>query len=291
MHITNKSIVGVWLGGRTLVAGKVKNGKIENSVTKRINNLASEEQIIAEVINIISDVVDSGVVGIGIGVPSLVDVENGIVYRVQKIPSWREVHIKDILESKFNVKVYVNNDANCFAVGEKYFGAAKNYENIVGLVLGSGVGAGIVFKGHLYSGTNCGAGEFGSLPYKNHDFEYYCSEGYFEEKYGLSADILYQRAIQNDKIALAIYEQYGQDVGNVIKAIMFTIDPEIIVIGGSMAKAFPFFEKEMYRIVKTFTYQHILNKLKIIKSENEDIAILGAAALFYDAQNMTMKKY
>jgi glucokinase len=201
------------------------------------------------------------------------------------------VHLKDILESRFNVKVYVNNDANCFAVGEKYFGTAKDYENIVGLILGSGVGAGIVFKGHLYSGTNCGAGEFGSLPYRNHDFEYYCSEGYFEEKYGINADVLYQRALQKDKIALAIYEQYGQDVGNVIKAIMFAADPEIIVIGGSMAKAFPFFENEMNRIVKTFTYKHILNKLKIIKSENEDIAILGAAALFYDAQNMTMKKY
>ncbi len=289
--MTYKSIVGVWLGGRILVAGKVKDGKTENSITKQINNLASEEQIIADVVSIIDKVMDDDVVGIGIGVPSLVDVEKGIVYRVQKIPSWREVHLKDILESRFNVKVYVNNDANCFAVGEKYFGTAKDYENIVGLILGSGVGAGIVFKGHLYSGTNCGAGEFGSLPYRNHDFEYYCSEGYFEEKYGINADVLYQRAMQKDKIALAIYEQYGQDVGNAIKAIMFAADPEIIVIGGSMAKAFPFFENEMNRIVKTFTYKHILNKLKIIKSENEDIAILGAAALFYDAQNMTMKKY
>jgi glucokinase len=97
--------------------------------------------------------------------------------------------------------------------------------------------------------------------------------------------------MQKDKIALAIYEQYGQDVGNAIKALIFAFDPEVIVIGGSMAKAFPFFEKEMHRVVKTFLYKHILNKLKIFKSENEDIAILGAAALFYDAQNMTMKKY
>lgn len=289
--MTNKSIIGVYLGGRTLVAGKVKNGKTENTIAKRINNLATEEQIIAEIINLITEVIDSEVEGIGIGVPSLVDVEKGIVYRVQKIPSWREVHIKDILESQFNVKVYVNNDANCFAVGEKYFGVAKNYENIVGLILDSGVGAGIVFKGHLYSGTNCGAGEFGSLPYKDHDYEYYCSEGYFEEKYGLTAETLYQRALKKDKIALSIYEQYGQDIGNIIKAIMFTTDPEIIVIGGNMAKAFPFFEKEMNKVVKTYMYPHILNKFKVVKSENKDIAILGAAALFYDAENMTMKKY
>ncbi len=289
--MTNKSIIGVFLGGKTLFAGKVKNGKIESSVTKQIDNMASEDHIIAEVIDSIEQVFDDEIEGIGIGVPSLVDVEKGIVYRVQKIPAWREVHIKDILFSKFNVKVHVNNDANCFAVGEKYFGTAKNYENIVGLILGAGVGAGIIFKGHLYSGTNCGAGEFGSLPYKDHDFEYYCGEGYFEEKYGLTHKVLYQRALQNDKIALAIYEQYGQDVGNIIKAIMFSTDPEIIVIGGTVSKAFSFFEKEMNKVVKTFTYQHILTSKKIVKSENEDIAILGAAALFYDAQNMTMRKY
>lgn len=289
--MTDKSIVGVFLDGKTLVAGKVKNGKIESSIAKRINNNDSEEKIISEVINSISKVIDKNVEGIGIGVPSLVDVKNGIVYRVQKIPSWKEVHIKDILESKFNVKVYVNNDANCFAVGEKYFGIAKNYENIIGLILGSGVGAGIVFNGHLYSGTNCGSGEFGSLPYKNHDFEFYCGEGYFDEKYGLSFEQVYKRALQKDKIALTIFELYGQDVGNLIKAIMFTSDPEIIVIGGNISKAFPFFKKEMHTTISTFTYPHILKKLKIMQSEDENIAILGAAALFYDAQNMTMNKY
>lgn len=73
-------------------------------------------------------------------------------------------------------------------------------------------------------------------------FEDYCSKGYFEEKYGLNADVLYQRAVQKDKIAFAIYEQYGQDAGNPIKVIMFVADLEIIVINGSMAKAFPFFK-------------------------------------------------
>lgn len=289
--MTDKTIVGVFLDGKTLVAGKVKKGKIESSLTKQINNNDSEEKILSEVIKSIAEVIDESVEGIGIGVPSLVDVKKGIAYRVQKIPSWREVHIKDILESKFNVKVYVNNDANCFAAGEKYFGVAKSYENIIGLILGAGVGAGIIFNNHLYSGTNCGAGEFGSLPYKNHDFEFYCGEGYFDEKYGLSFELVYKRALQKDKIALTILELYGQDLGNLIKAIMFTTDPEIIVIGGNTSKAFPFFKKAMQKAISTFTYPHILEKLKIMQSEDENIAILGAVALFYDAQNMTMKKH
>lgn len=285
-----KSIIGVFLDGKLLMTGKVKNGEIISSNVRKIDRYQSEEVILSDLINAVADVFDNDVVGIGIGVPSLVDVSRGIVYKVQRIPSWREVHLKDILESQFGVKVYVNNDANCFAVGEMYFGKAKNYENVVGLIIGQGVGAGIIFKGHLYSGTNCGAGEFGSIPYREHDFEYYCSESYFDEKYGLSFDVLYERAKKKDKIALAIFEQYGFDLGNVLKSVMYTIDPEIVVIGGSISQAFSFFEKSMWEKVNTFTYKHTLKKLKIVQTDKTDIAILGAASLYYDAQNKSMKK-
>lgn len=290
VEIIKNAIIGVSLGGKTLLTGKVQNGKLSKSHSIRINNKGTEEEVLAELINAISEIFDEEVAGIGIGVPSLVDVENGVVYKVQKIPAWREVYLKDIMESKFGVKVYVNNDANCFAIGEKYFGQAKGYENVVALILSAGVGAGIIFKGHLYSGTNCGAGEFGSIPYRDHDFEYYCSEAYFEEKYGIEAGILYKRALNKDKIALAIYEQFGYDLGNLIKTIMFTTDPEIIILGGSLSKAFKFFEKSMGEKVRTFIYKHSLKKLKIVTAEQTDIALLGAAALYYDAQNITMKK-
>ncbi len=287
---SNDSIIGVSLGGSMLLSGKVKNDKLIKSVSRKINNKGSEEEVLTELIEAISEVFDDEVTGIGIGVPSLVDVKNGIVYNVQKIPSWREVHLIDILESHFGVKVYVNNDANCFAIGEKYFGKAKNYENIVGLILGAGVGAGVLFKGHLYSGTNCGAGEFGSLPYREHDFEYYCSESYFEKKYGIKFDLLYKRALNKDKIALAVFEQYGFDLGNLIKSILYTIDPEIFILGGTISKAFPFFEKTMYNRVKTFLYKHSLKKLEILLTQQSEISLFGAVSLFYDAQNITLKK-
>jgi len=284
------SVIGISLSGKTLVAGKVKNGKIEKSITKEINNKGSEELIITEVFNIINEVKDDEIQGIGIGVPSLVDVEKGVVYNVVNIPSWREVHIKEILESHFDYKVYVNNDANCFAIGESYFGKAKGYENSVGLILGAGVGAGIIFKGHLYSGTNCGAGEFGEIPYKEHNYEFYLNDAYFDFKYGVSAKTLLNRAKRKDKIALAIFEQYGNDLGNLIKTILFTVDPEIIVIGEYLSKAFPYFEKSMWDKINSFPYKHALSKLKIVATEQEDIAVLGAAALYYDAQNKSLKK-
>ncbi len=285
---TNNPVVGVSLGGRTLRAGKVEKGEIKKLVTRKINNKESEHIVLGELIDSISEVFDNSIAGIGIGVPSLVDVEQGIVYRVEKIPSWREVHLKEILENQFQVPVYVNNDANCFVIGEHYFGKAKNHENAVGLILGAGVGAGIIFKGHLYSGSNCGAGEFGAIPYRNHDYEHYLSEGYFEEKYGVQADILFSRAKKDDKIALAIYEQYGHDLGNAIKTILFSVDPEIIVLGGILTKAFPYFEVAIWGKVTGFPYKHSLKKLRIVASERENIAVLGAAALYYDAQSTVL---
>ena len=289
-QITDKSIIGVFLSGVNLSVGKVKDNKVVDIIKKTINNNESEEFILKELINTISEIYDDNVVGIGVGVPSLVDVKKGIVYKVQNIPAWREVHLKDILENKFNTNVYINNDANCFAVGEKYFGKANKYSNIVGIIIGTGMGAGIIFNGHLYSGQHCGAGEFGSIPYKDHDYEYYLSEGYFEEKYGIKAETLLSRAKNNDKIALAVFEQYGIDLGNVIKTILYSVDPEIIIIGGRLSKAYKYFKKSMWRKVKTYRYKHSLKNLKIEVTSNNNIAVLGAAALYPDAKNLILHK-
>lgn len=281
----NNSVVGVYLSGKVLMAGKVKNNVVEKQVTKQINNLEVEEVILKEVMDAIEEVIDDEVVGIGVGAPSLVDVNQGVVFKVHSIPSWREVHLGTIIEGRFGVKAYINNDANCFAVGEKYFGTAQQYNNIVGLIIGAGFGAGIVFNGHLFSGHNCGAGEFGSIPYRDYDYEHYCSASYFDEKYGIKTDVLFERAQKQDKIALAVFEQFGFDLGNAIKTIMYSVDPEVVVIGGGLSKAFTFFEKAMWKTVKTFMYEHAQQKLKILQSEQADIAILGAAALYFDAKN------
>lgn len=286
----NQAIIGVSLGGGTLLVGRVKNGVVEKNLTKKINNKESESVIIKEIMSSIKQVIEADVVGIGFGAPSLVDVPNGVVYNVQKIKSWKKVHIKEILEDTFNVPVYVNNDANCFAIGELYFGKGRNVHNLVGLILGVGVGAGIVFEKHLYFGANCGAGEYGNIPYRDFDLEYYLSESYFDIKYGLTLDSLLKRAMDKDKIALAVFEQYGFDLANAIKIILYSLDPEVIIIGGPISKAFEFFEKAMWEKVGSFIYKQSLEKLKIEVSDQENIAVLGAAALYYDARNNILRK-
>ncbi len=286
VSLSGQFSIGVFLEGRNLQVGLVKDMQVEKFYQKEINNREAEEVIIKEVMDAIDKVITTEVKGIGIGVPSMVDVSRGIVYNVEHIPSWREVHLGDLLTERYHIPVYVNNDANCFAVGEKYFGKGKKYANMVGVILGEGLGCGIIVNNRLYSGTNCGAGEIGYIPYKDHNYEYYCTSGYFDLKYGIKPEMLLTRARKDDKIALAILEQFGADLGNAIKTIMYSYDPECIILGGSIASFFPFFSTQMWKVIRTFHYEKSVEKLKIEISDQEKISVLGAAALYYDARTI-----
>jgi glucokinase len=277
-----KNVIGVIFGGKHLSAARIENGVIADIVHREVNNREAEEVILSEIIHTINSVYTDSVAGIGVGVPSLVDVKHGIVINPTNIPSWHKVHLKDILEEQFNVPVYTNNDANCFALGEKYFGVAKDYENIAGITIATGFGVGIIINGKLYSGRNAGAGEFCSIPYRDHDYEYYCSTKYFEEKYGLKNEILLARAKKKDKIALAIYELFGMDLGNAIKTIMYALDPDAIVIGGIMAEAYDFYKEAMLKTVNSFIYKGTVKNIKIFKSTEANIPVYGAAALCFE---------
>ncbi|MDX1430033.1 MAG: ROK family protein, partial [Rhodothermales bacterium] len=82
--------------------------------------------------------------------------------------------------------------------------------------------------------------------------------------------------------ALKIFEEFGHHVGEGIKTILYAYDPEIIVLGGSVRKAFGFFENTMWQSIRSFAFSQTIKKLKITISELEHVAILGAAALHYD---------
>ena len=279
-----KSVIGVFLGGKILKAGRVKNNMVEASVSMEIDNYGSEEEILNQMIEAIEKVITPEVVGIGIGVPSLVDVSRGIVYNVEHIPSWRQVQLADLLKSRFNIDIYVNNDANCFAVGEKHFGKGRPYSNMVGVIAGEGLGVGIITNDKLYSGTNCGAGEFGYIPYRDYNYEHYCVTGYFELKYGMRSKALLARAKKEDKIALAILEQFGIDMGHLIQTIMFALDPQCIILGGTISAFFPFFESHVWKVLRKFPYPKSVENLIITVSDEPDVAVLGAAALYFDAR-------
>jgi glucokinase len=235
-------------------------------------------------IDAISTLFDDTVSGIGIGVPSVVDVDRGIVYTVQNIPSWKEVHLKDALERRFHVPVHVNNDANAFALGEFHFGKGKGYRNLVGIAIGTGLGAGLIIEGRLYSGTNCGAGEIGTIPYKERTIENYCSGEFFTRFFSMSGEEAFARAGKGDPDALRAFHDFGVEMAQAVLVALYAYDPEIIILGGSISRAFEFFkESMMQKLTSTFAFQHVLKRVVIDKSELPDIALLGAAALHLDA--------
>ena len=281
--MTHETIIGVDLGGTKVSLGKVKEKQIVKQSSTNITTRGEQQQILGEIISAIEGVFDQSVVGIGIGVPSVIDVEKGIVYNVQNIPSWKEVPLKDILENHFGRPTYVNNDANCFAVGEKHFGKGTGFKNMVGVTLGTGLGTGIIVDNRLYSGPNCGAGEFGSISYKDQIIEYYCSGQFFIEVHGIKGQQVFEKAQLGDKNALSIFDEYGTHLGEAVKTIMFAVDPEAIILGGSVCQSYPFFKEAMWKQIRTFPYEKSIERLVIERSEEPHIAILGAAALYYDS--------
>ncbi len=279
----NTKIIGIDLGGTKVSVGLFENNKLIDKQYRLIpSNNDNPEDLIHLIIELVSQLIDDSVVGIGIGVPSLVNREKGIVYQVQNIPSWDKVHLADILKNKFEVPVYLDNDANCFAIGEYKFGEGKNCDNFVGITLGTGMGAGIITNKHLLKDANCGSGEFGSIPYLDGIYEDYCSGKFFKTHYNETGENLLNQAKNGDKTAIQAFHQFGKHLGNAIKTIMFSVDPKEIIIGGSVSSSKEFFIDSLMKAVKDFPYPNSVKNLKIKFSNTQDIAILGAASLIYD---------
>jgi glucokinase len=277
------NVIGIDLGGTNVRAGIVSGNILDNVLSRRIHNNGSIDEVLDDIFCLVDELKNGDTEGIGIGVPSVVDIKSGVVFDVQNIPSWKTVPLKSLMEQRYNVPVYINNDANCFATGEKYSGKAKGFDNFVGLIVGTGLGAGVILNGRLYSGTNCGAGEFGMIPYKDSNFESYCCGQFFKNKYEISGEEVSKLASEGDERALGIFNEFGEHLGNAIKTILYSVDPEAIILGGSVSKAFKFYKDSMWKSIESFAYSNSLQKLIIDVSELEQVAILGAAALFYDA--------
>lgn len=293
--VNNISAIGVDLGGTSISVGVVHNGEIIKHQTSMVPKEGTETEVIEALCKTINALLDTSIEGIGIGVPSLVDTEKGIVYDVQNIPSWKEkeIHIRDILQERFNLPVYVNNDANCFAIGEKFFGMGKAYKDIVALIVGTGLAAGIIIEDKLYQGYNCGAGEFGMIPYLDKTFEYYSCGQFFENVHDINGASAFELAKGGDKRALALFEELGGHLGHAITTILYTYDPEIIILGGSVSQAYSLFKDGMWNSIEKVAYKHIIDRLTIQVSDQSDIAVLGAAALYYNsrlAHSSTLKK-
>ncbi len=282
----NQQVIGIDLGGTQIRAGIINERTITRLVSGLIPSTGTVEEVLATLYQQVDALVSESTKAIGIGVPSVVDVEKGIVYDVQNIPSWKEVALKNLMEKRYHIPVFVNNDANCFALGEKYFGQGRQVHSMIGLTIGTGLGSGIIINDKLYEGVNCGAGEFGEVDYLDHNYEYFASGQFFRNVYHKTGETFFQEAQAGSQQAIAVFEEFGMHLGNVIKMILYAYDTELIILGGSIRNAYSLFQKPLWQRIHTFTYQKSLERFKVVVSGLEACGVLGAAALYYDKQHM-----
>ena len=273
--------LGIDVGGTNLVLGLVQDGRIVRKTSAPWFPLeASLQETLDTLSDRIAGMLTPETEKIGIGVPSVVDVNRGIVYDTVNIPSWTELPLKEYLEERFHLPVAVNNDANCYAMGvyEAYPDDAKP-EVLVVITLGTGVGMGIVDRGRLFCGANCGAGELGSLPYRGGTLESYCSKQFF---YGTGWDSLSasEAARAGDSRAVALFKDLGKRLGDLLCTVMFAYDPSHIALGGGVAHNYPLFRESMEaRLKRDFPYGKSLERLQIDVYTGDDIPVIGASLI------------
>ena len=270
--------IGVEIDGTSMRMGIVDGGQIYRKTEAPTKAHESSELIVEHLIEMLSSIFNSNIRGIGIGISGIVNTEKGISKSAINIPLWKDVALKDILERRFGVPVFVNNDCNSFAFGERYYGEGTTYKDLVCLTLSLGVGAGIIINSELYYGNNTGAGEIGCLNYLDADYEYYSGQKFFIRN-NTTAKEAYQLALEGDAEMIKLWKESGKHIGNLINTILFAYDPQAIILGGDLICGYEFFAESMFESVRKFPFKETAEQVKVLLTKKEDITLIGAASL------------
>ena len=272
-------LLGIDIGGTTINLGLVEGNKIVKSITVRsFSHDATKEQTIDYLADSIKKIITPDVTRIGIGVPTIVDAEKGIVYNATNIPSWDVVPIKDMLEARFHIPVSVNNDSNCFTLGAAALVGGKP-KVLVGITLGTGLGVGVIYDGKLLTGTRCGVGELGSIPYNGEIVECFCSKQFFVNR-GWQGKEASDAADEGDPEAVDLQNEFGAHLGELLAIVMFAYDADVIVLGGGVANSYRHFKDSMMAtLAMRYPYKEGLDALRIEVLPDGDVPVLGASLL------------
>ena len=267
--------IGVDIGGTKIRAGLVDQAAVVRDViTEPCPASMGKEDILSAIIGIIGRLVTDEVDLIGFGVPAIVDKE-GVVYECVNIPSWDRVDLKGRMESEFGIPVVVNNDCNCFVRGVARSSYGMGCRDIVGITLGTGVGAGLYLNEELYSGQNSCAGEIGCMRYKDKDYESYCSSQFFANLGTTAMDEAF-KARSGDEDSLLLWKEFGENVGNLINMVTLACDPQVVMLGGGISSAFDLFEPSMRGCMARFPYTQVVSNIKIFSDPSGDFMLVGA---------------
>jgi len=250
---------------------------------------------------------------VAIGVPSPVDAERGVVAFAYNLPGWKNIHLARELEKKLRVPIFLENDANMAAIGEHWRGVAHGVDNFVFIAMGTGTGSGVFADGKLYRGRTGSAGEVYRM---NIDWPHWADDfgdsGHFESFVsgtGISAEgrkalqpppgsgasdlaaerdayFVFEAFRRGDPQAQSVLERIFTMLGVGISNIVAILDPDLIVLGGGIAKGAPEFMLSTAGKVVQHLYKENAPPIKLSALEDKAQtfgAIRSALTLAYQA--------
>lgn len=288
------NIIGIDIGGTkcTVVFGN-ENGEILKKEKFETTDLSST---LDNIFRAAGKMGNCDAIGISCGGP--LDSQNGIIKSPPNLPGWGNVEIVKMLRDKFSVPVFLKNDADACALAEWKFGAGKGTENMIFLTFGTGLGAGLILNGKLYSGACDMAGEvghirladFGPVGYgKAGSFEGFCSGGGLAQlgqtaakenrqmgrkvsfaEGEITAKSIADAAKNGDETALSIYRQCGSMLGKGLSVIIDILNPEMIILGSIFQRSEELLRGEMTKIIEKETLAQSRNACKIVPAKLGD---------------------
>lgn len=247
-----KKVIGIDLGGTEIIGGLFDG---DGNIYKKSNRLSGAEVgkklVLERIREIIDELIDEDVKGIGIGIPGFIDIEKKMILSLAvNIKDWPYTKVEEELKKYYDIPIYIENDANVATLGEAWIGAGKNLNSIVMVTLGTGVGSGVYYKekGLLY-GNNYEGPELGHTILYPNGRQCSCGQKGCAEKYisGTALEINYEELTgkklkgkeifniyEEDENARKTIEKFIEDLGVLLITIKNTFDPEGIIIGGGV---------------------------------------------------------
>ncbi len=256
-------VIGIDIGGTKCIITLAK--WVDNQLQfKRVQRFFTRSQrgpegILRDIENIVAEMVslETDVAAIGISCGGPLDSVEGIIMSPPNLPGWDNIRIVERFASRFEMPVYLENDANAGALAEWQFGAGRGVNNLVFMTFGTGLGAGLIVNGHLYTGVHGMAGELGHwrlseesgpINYgKTGSFQGYCSGNgivmWYYHLLGqqgpvLTAEEIAVLAREGNELAQLVYRRSGEILGRGLALLIDLLAPETIVIGGIFLYAY-----------------------------------------------------
>ncbi|PIR49600.1 hypothetical protein COU79_04020 [Candidatus Peregrinibacteria bacterium CG10_big_fil_rev_8_21_14_0_10_54_7] len=300
-----KYVIGIDVGGTNIKTGIVSQKGVivarSNLITGSYirNKMELIEALVEHLKGLLAanGLKPSQVLGIGIGLPGLIDPPEGIVRFLPNIPGWKNVRLQRILEQKLHIPTFLENDVNMIALGEWRYGAGKRSRNMLCMTLGTGVGGGLILNNELYRGPGYVAGEIGHIPLNERGPRCNCGgSACFERAVGhryllqkalkifhkrnLTLQDVTSMALAGNKRAVRFWEETAVHIGNALTGVVNVLNPERIVIGGGVSNCPGFLFRKIQQTIKHRAMSVQGKMARVVKAQlGNDAGLVGAYVL------------